>query len=98
MDAPKPPTQFQPRATPRRELDAEVTIRFGPGAIAGSGQNISEQGLFFTADASVPVSVHIAGRGVVHGHLVRLESMGGGRFGIAVRFDDGAVPTPGQRQ
>ncbi len=89
MDQPVPPTDFVPRSSPRRELDAEVAIRFVAGEIAGSGQNISDQGLFFTADGTVPVTVHVAGRGEVRGRLVRVESMGNGRFGIAVRFDEG---------
>ena len=82
-------TDFRPRSGQRIDLDAQVTIRFDQGQLAGSGQNISAQGVFFTADGSVPVTVHVAGRGEVHGKLVRLESMGDGRFGIAVRFDDG---------
>ncbi|MBL8754005.1 MAG: PilZ domain-containing protein [Planctomycetes bacterium] len=84
-------TGIQGRQSPRVDLDGDVRIEFDGGAIAGSGQNISVQGVFFTADASVPVTVHVAGRGQVRGQLVRLESMGDGRFGIAVRFDE-AVP------
>lgn len=76
------------RQSPRVELDGEVTIRFDAGAIVGSGENISVQGVFFTADGSLPVTVQVAGRGDVRGRLVRLESMGDGRIGIAVRFDD----------
>ncbi len=81
-------TGIEARRDPRVDLDGEVTIQFDAGAIAGSGQNISVQGVFFTAEAALPVTVRIKGRGVVAGRLVRLESMGDGRIGIAVRFDE----------
>lgn len=79
-------TGVEGRQSVRVDLDGEVTIRFAAGAITGSGQNISAQGVFFTAEGELPVVVQIAGRGEVRGHLVRLESMGGGRIGVAVRF------------
>jgi hypothetical protein len=83
------------RRDERLGLDGDVTVRFDAGTLFGSGQNISLQGIFFTALGSLPVTVHVAGRGDVRGHLVRVESLGDGRFGIAVRFDDeqpGLVP------
>ena len=84
------------RQAPRVDIDSEVTIRFDAGVLVGSGENISLQGVFFTADGELPVTVMVAGRGEARGKLVRLESMGGGRIGIAVRFDDAQpslVPT-----
>ncbi len=78
------------RQAPRVELSDDVRIEFDGGVLSGSGQNISVQGVFFTADASIPVTVHIVGRGAVRGRLVRLESMGDDRIGIAVRFDEEA--------
>jgi hypothetical protein len=76
------------RKSPRVALASDVTIRFAAGTLVGSGDNISLQGVFFTADGSVPVIVQVAGHPDVPGKLVRLESMGDGRIGIAVRFDD----------
>lgn len=76
------------RRSPRVDIHGEVTIHFASGSIVGSGENISLQGVFFTADGSLPVTVQVAGRGSVAGQLVRLESMGDGRIGIAVRFDE----------
>jgi hypothetical protein len=71
----------------RVDLDEHVTIHFESGSIVGPGQNISAQGVFFTAAAAIPVTVRIAGRDeAVAGELVRVESMGDGRVGIAVRF------------
>jgi hypothetical protein len=75
------------RRAPRVELDGAVTIRFEAASIVGSGQNIAEQGVFFTAAGSLPVTVELAGAaGPITGDLVRLESMGDGRIGIAVKF------------
>ena len=70
-------------------MDRTVTIRFQCDAIVGSGQNVSEQGVFFVAEGSIPVQVEIEGReGSLPGQLVRIENMGAGMVGIAVKFDD----------
>lgn len=87
MDRTKQESGVRGRKAPRVQIDSEVTIEFTGGSLAGSGENISSQGVFFTADGSLPVTVRVAGHGKVQGQLVRLESMGGGRIGIAVRFD-----------
>lgn len=93
MDQPRAQTSIENRRDPRYGLEEQVTIRFEAGTIVGPGQNISLQGVFFTAAASIPVTVEIAGRAdVVRGELVRVETMGDGRVGIAVRFQQ---PNPG---
>ncbi len=75
------------RRDPRQAMEASVTIQFEAGAIVGPGQNLSLQGVFFTASGSLPVTVRIAGTDqVVRGELVRFERMGDGLVGIAVRF------------
>jgi hypothetical protein len=79
-------TSIQGRQAPRVDLDTGVTIQFDVPAIVGNGQNISAQGVFFTAEAALPVSVRI-GEVSVPGTLVRLETIGDGRIGLAVRFD-----------
>ena len=77
------------RRSPRVELDGNVSVRLARAAIVGSGQNISDQGVFFVTDGDVPVEVEIEGRdGALLGKLVRVESMGGGAVGIAVKFDE----------
>lgn len=87
MSEPRPPATIDSRRDPRVDLSQQVTIRFEAGSIVGPGQNISQQGVFFTAAASIPVTVAIDGRDeVVRGELVRVETMGDGRVGIAVRF------------
>ena len=70
-------------------FDSAVTIRLAGGAIVGNGQNVSEQGVFFLSEGSIPVTVEIDGReGSLPGELVRIENMGAGMVGIAVKFDD----------
>ena len=70
-------------------FDGAVKIRLTGDAIVGSGQNVSEQGVFFLTEGSIPVSVEIEGRdGTLPGELVRIENMGAGMVGIAVKFDD----------
>jgi len=87
MSEPTGKTGIAARRDVRVDLDEGVAIDFAAGSIKGSGQNLSAQGVFFTAAASIPVTVRIDGRDqVVRGELVRVETMGDGRVGIAVRF------------
>ena len=87
MSGPVAKTGAAARQHARVDLDEHVTIQFEAGSIVGPGQNISAQGVFFTAAASIPVTVRITGRDeAVAGELVRVETMGDGRVGIAVRF------------
>lgn len=87
------PTGIEHRRDERMPLDEAVTVEFGIGTITGSGQNVSAQGVFFVADAPVPVTVRIGGREPgIAGELVRYENMGNGRVGIAVRFLEPQAP------
>ena len=82
-------TQDERRDSPRIPMGETVTVKIHTDTIVGPGQNISSQGVFFVADASIRVSVSI--RGVsepVEGHLVRVQHMGERKLGIAVRFDE----------
>ncbi len=93
MSEDKTTPTIEHRRDPRVAMDRQVTLEFAAGAIVGPGQNISQQGVFFTAVGGLPVTVHIDGEPVpLKGELVRFESMGEGRVGIAVRF---AEPKPG---
>lgn len=68
-------------------MDEAVTVQFDAGSIVGSGQNISAQGVYFVADASITVTVQIEGVArTLRGELVRVNTMGEGKVGIAVRF------------
>ncbi|MBL9078916.1 MAG: PilZ domain-containing protein [Planctomycetes bacterium] len=80
-------TTANQRREPRVPLDATVTVEVPATEIQGSGENISSQGVFFTAAGRLQVVVHIGGHGrTVAGELVRCETMGDGRVGIAIRF------------
>ena len=50
------------RRDERLPLDEAVTVEVDTAVITGSGQNISTQGVFFTADGLLPVRVRIGGR------------------------------------
>ncbi|MEO6595648.1 MAG: PilZ domain-containing protein [Planctomycetota bacterium] len=91
MSQPRTSVGVDNRVETRQALDATVTVHFDSTAIMGSAQNISQQGVFFTAGGSVPVTVRIDGKDrSVRGELVRFDNMGDGRFGIAVRFVENA--------
>lgn len=84
-------TQDQ-RRHERQPLAGEVTITVDAQDIVGPGRNVSSQGLYFTTTGTVHVLVRLPGQAApVPGELVRVESMGDGRLGIAVRF----TPTKG---
>ncbi|HLQ36805.1 MAG TPA: PilZ domain-containing protein [Planctomycetota bacterium] len=75
------------RQDPRVNMGERVTVTFSAGEMVGSGQNISAQGVFFVAETSIPVMVRIDGVAApVAGELIRVQAMGEGKLGIAVRF------------
>ena len=81
--------QDERRDSPRVLMGETVTVKIHTDTILGPGQNISAQGVFFVADATLRVSVSIQGVAEpVEGHLVRVQHMGEGKLGIAVRFDE----------
>lgn len=87
MDEPRTNAIADSRRDPRVPIGDEVTIVFDVDRIVGPGKNVSAQGLYFTTEAALRVKVNIAGQETsVPGELVRVESMGNGQVGIAVRF------------
>lgn len=82
-------TSINTRRSERVGFDGTVSIRVAGEAIVGSGQNVSDQGVFFVSEAPIKVKVEIGGRdGIMTGELVRIENMGAGAVGIAVKFDN----------
>ncbi len=79
-------TQRGRRRSERRPLDGPVVVWFDDTPLVGSGQNVSEDGVFFVADGGVKVRVQIEGKEQVVGEVVRVTSMGHGKTGIAVAF------------
>ena len=89
MQEPKQDTAANQRRDPRVPIDEDVTIEIDAQNIIGPGKNVSAQGVYFTTTAAVRVRVRFGGKDrVVPGELVRVESMGDGQVGIAVRFRD----------
>ncbi|GAB4150418.1 MAG: hypothetical protein Fur0037_18940 [Planctomycetota bacterium] len=83
------PTTENRRQADRIQMHETVTVTISSDPVTGPGKNISEQGLFFVADARIPVEVRIKGvDGVLAGELVRVQTMKEGKIGIAVRFLD----------
>ena len=72
------------RAT-RAAIHGDVTVRFDDLEIVGPGENISETGVYFIAEARARVRVLMDGE-VRDAEIVRIESLGNGHLGVAVRF------------
>jgi hypothetical protein len=75
------------RGPSRQPLSGRVVIELERVQLVGPGQNISSDGVYFVSDGNIPVRVHLEGRdGEITGELVRVEAMGQGKLGVAVRF------------
>lgn len=82
-------TGIDVREHARTGFDAEVAIELDAAVLVGSGQNVSAQGIYFTAEGVIPVRVRLGtAPDLVAGELVRVENLGDGRIGLAVRFAD----------
>lgn len=93
MDASANQQGSERREGTRRALRETVSVRLLAPRLAGAGENVSEQGVLFTVDGPVEVMVRIGDRETeLRGTLVRLQDLGGGRSGIAVRFDAPCKP------
>lgn len=76
------------REQSRKALRGRVAMRLVAPHLEGAGENVSAQGVLFVVDGPVEVVVRIGEAGEeLHGTLVRLQDLGSGRSGIAVRFD-----------
>ena len=79
---------IEARVHPRVDLEGEVAIELAAAVLTGSGENISQQGVYLTAQGAIPVRARLPGGEVVAGELVRVENLGAGRIGLAVRFHE----------
>ncbi len=87
MDEPRTPVAKDHRREDRIPLDGQVTISIDAQQLPGPGRNVSAQGVYFTTTAKIRVQVQVPGQDApIPGELVRVESMGDGSVGIAVRF------------
>jgi hypothetical protein len=88
MDDPLPGHGSDQRRSPRVDYDEQVTIELPAAALRGQGENISDQGVYLRAAARIRVLVRLGADGEVRsGQLVRVETIGDGSLGIAIRFD-----------
>ena len=75
------------RSGDRTRLEGSVTVQFCENDVVGSGQNVSEEGVFFEAEGALRVRVRVnADEEWRDAVVVRMQSMDQGRIGIAVRF------------
>ncbi len=78
-------TTGERRDTTREPIDSVVEVIWTAPSLRGSGQNISEDGVYFAVDGPIRVRVRVDGAEVA-GELVRVQSLDGARTGVAVRF------------
>ena len=76
----------------RRSLDADVLVRVLAQELQGPSQNVSAEGLYFTAKASLPVEVTLPDGSLRTGQLLRVGAVREGELGLAVRFDEPLSP------
>ncbi len=75
------------RVAERVFFDGQVTVSFADLSLVGPGRNISASGVYFVSSARPRVLVRIEGRDEpVEAELVRVETIGEGQVGVAVRF------------
>jgi hypothetical protein len=78
-------TAGERRDTTRQPTDAQVEVLWVEPGVVGSGQNISDDGVYFVTPGPVRVRVRVEGV-ELDGELVRAQSLDGSQTGIAVRF------------
>ena len=77
------------RSTDRQVFEGGVIVEFEGLQMEGPARNVSASGVYFVAEGQARVRVRIDGETSPRdAELVRVESLGAGRFGIAVRFVD----------
>lgn len=75
------------RLADREAIQGAVRVRFADLELVGPGRNLSETGVYFVADATARVQVVVDGV-LREAEVVRVESLGNGKTGVAVRFVD----------
>lgn len=81
------PSTSERRSQERAPLCSNVTVAFADQEVIGPGQNMSDEGVFFIADASLRVKIQVEdSEEWREGEVVRVQSMGEGRLGMAIRF------------
>ncbi len=77
------------RIAERSVFEGRVVVDFADLELTGSARNVSSSGVYFVAEGKPRVVVRVDGEPAPRSaEIVRVESLGAGRFGIAVRFVD----------
>ena len=75
------------RVNDRVPLEGPVTVSFVEQEVIGPGENVSDEGVFFIAEAALKVRVRVDDTAEWRdAEIVRVQSMGDGRLGMAARF------------
>lgn len=74
------------RGSGRRPAAADVTVVFDGRPLVGPSENLSREGVFFVAEGSLRVRVKVGDGEWIEGEVVRAQSMGDGKVGVAVKF------------
>lgn len=72
----------------RRPMEGVLTVRVAACEIEGSSQNVSPDGVYFTAHGSLPVEVELPDGTRRTGKIMRVGAVREGELGIALRFDE----------
>ena len=78
--------QKERRSSDRNPMMKSVEVRFSEESVTGPGQNVSEDGVLFITQESLRVRVRIGDEQWADGELIRVQNMGEGRIGVAVKF------------
>ncbi len=77
------------RGSDRIPLEGSVSVKIIEKVILGPSRNISQEGIYFIAEAEMPVEVTLPHSGdVLSGKIVRIGAVREGELGIAIRFDE----------
>lgn len=76
------------RADDRRTIEGALTVRVDPCEIHGPSQNVSADGVYFTAQADITVEVELPNGTRRRGKILRVGAVRDGELGVAVRFDE----------
>jgi len=86
MSGTRPVDTDDRRGSGRRPCATDVTVVFDDGPLVGPSENLSREGVFFVARASLRVRVKVGDDEWIEGEVVRVQSMGDGNVGLAVKF------------
>ena len=83
-----PATATERRSDGRIEVEGSVCVSIMQADILGPSRNVSREGIYFIAEAELPVEVTLPTSGdKVRGRIVRIGAVRDGEVGVAIKFD-----------